>query len=96
MSFQSQYIIPGLWNLVRCEATSLYEAELAQNRHFLKVIFGLAGNFARFTSFLIIHTQVITLLLEIKILMYDTLLRVYKQHRSLPEYQRCWARTHLG
>lgn len=93
---QSQYIIPGLWKLVRCEATSLCEAELTQNRHFLEAAFGWVANFARLSRSLIIHTQVTTLLLEIKMWMYNTLLGVYKQHRSFPEYQRSWAGAHLG
>lgn len=63
---------------------------------FEKSPFGWVANFARLGRFLIIHTQVTTLLLEIKIRMYDTLLGVYKQHRSFPEYQRSWARTHLS
>lgn len=87
---------PGLWKLVTCEATNLCEAELAQNRHPLKAAFGLEGNSAQFGSFLIIHAQVAALLLEIKMLIHGTWLRVYKQHGSLPEYQRRRARAHLG
>lgn len=96
MPFQSKYIIPGLWKLVRCGPTSICETEFTQNKNFLRVIFGLVGNFAQFSRFLIIHTQVITLLLEIKILMYSTSRRVYKQHKSFPEYQRRWAQAHLS
>lgn len=54
------------------------------------------ANFARLGRSLIIHTQVTMLPLEIKIWTHNTLLGVYKQHRSFPEYQRSRARTHLG
>lgn len=73
---------------------SLWSWTHTEQTLFLKVAFGWVANFAWLSRSLIIHTQVTTLLLEIRIWMYDTLLGVYKQHRSFPEDQRSWARTH--